>query len=137
MTDEAPAPKRRGRPPGSKNKPKATTARRPREVKPVEAAPQTIFDDPTPSAEDIEWMDAPLGPVGAPPLIDLEPMRIKVVLQFRAPMSQQTTDYEIDWPAAWPLPSVHDAVMNSPTTGGRVQSINFRLDLRQIHILVT
>lgn len=128
MTDEQTMPKRRGRPPGSKNKPKAGAAvAKPRAIRQKVVAPiATIVPaNPSPTIEDIAEIRESLGIVA----------EVTVVVQFGAGLSKQTDDHEMSWPAGWPLPRQGDAIMVSATQGGRVLSTNFRLDLQKIYIL--
>ena len=117
MTEGTP-PKRRGRPPGSKNKPKPTATTPPEPV--IEVEPQHDFID----------FEGPIL-TGSPFL--------PVVLQFGAGLSKQLDEQKIDWPQGWPLPNVHDRVVYSveDKRGGTVVAINYRVDLGEIHILVT
>lgn len=138
MTEGTPIPKRRGRPPGSKNKPKPKPATKapigvihPTDPEATQEEVRAIRDSVT--DEDIAWMNAPMGPVltGSPFL--------PVLLQFRAGLSQALVEQKVDWPQGWPLPNVHDRVVYSveDKKGGTVVAINYRVDLGEIHILLT
>lgn len=132
MTEETPTPKRRGRPPGSKNKPKDPSAPKPvRSPKPTPVATLAIHPDATP--EEAEQIKTTLTPLLAPALMSTA---VTVVLQFGAALGKETDDREVQWPSDWPIPNVNDAVMAGPKLGGRVISRNFRFHEGKIYLLL-
>lgn len=118
------APKRRGRPPGVKNKVKPSKVAvlpsivaGPRED-PVE--PDYSFLDEAASIESYT-----LGPVG-----------VKVVVRFRSAMSTPGIEHEVDWPHGWPIPQLND-VIRVKNDAGRVQFVEYDWDAGVIRISAT
>lgn len=129
MTEELTTPKRRGRPPGSKNKPKDPSTPK------LVSLKQPTVEAPAPTA----FMDFP--PNATPDQVahiqaSVLSTTVAVVLQFGAALGKETEDHEVQWPADWPIPNVNDAVMAGPKLGGRVISRNFRFHEGKIYLLL-
>lgn len=143
-------PKRRGRPKGSKNKPKTTTSPwrlRAKSPKPTETAVlSSIVAGPRedPDEPDYSFLD------DEPEHIDRtnEPAAvgswtwtgtgIKVVVNFRVALSSPSIDSEeIAWPPNWPIPQLNDILRVSKTKAGRVQFVEYDFGNGAIIISVT
>lgn len=101
MTDQ---PKRRGRPPGSPNRPKTITM------------PRWTPDDPT------QMAIIPSGPIEFH-----DQTTVRVVLTRQQAWGDPVEEQVVDWPAHWRLPMLGEAVQFEPGWGGIVQTIDFDL----------
>jgi hypothetical protein len=89
--------KRRGRPPGSRNRPKVVT-------------PEDFSGDARP--EPTDWSRQPPG-------------RTRVFIFSQRAFGDDQEETEIDWPEGWPPPKAGDSVLLDPGRGGRVEYVEF------------
>ena len=89
-------PKRRGRPPGSRNKAKVG----------IDAA----IDLSVPASVE-SWTAGPRG--------------TRLIVIFRAALSTPGDQVEIDWPSGWAIPQLNDTIRISDTLAGRVQYVEY------------
>lgn len=120
-------PKRRGRPPGSKNRPNVVLFKPNAETFGPEWKPGGTFEGPV---EQAGYAEAIAGP---------EP--IKVVLSakrrdaaFGDPNSAD--EQEIEWPATWRLPQPGDSVHLRKDWGGFVSSVDFDLETQTVRVFL-
>lgn len=112
MTDQ---PKRRGRPPGSPNKPKTID---------LNGSATTVAEDWTPEKGSEPVSLAGAGYVGS---VGLFSDPIKVILTRQQAFGDPVDEEIVDWPAHWRLPMLGESVQFAPGWGGIVQTIDFDL----------
>ena len=124
MTDSQ--PKRRGRPPGSKNK----------------TIPNIIAvgDDPVPP--DNSWLNEPehIDRTNEPASIEswtAGPVGVQVLVRFKAGLSTAPIEQTLDWPQGWPIPQLNDVVRFDKEIAGRVQYVEYDYGSRVIIITAT
>lgn len=106
-------PKRRGRPPGSPNKPKTVIPRN------LELLRPSVTEGSV------------TGYVGE--LIGPEPIRVVLNWKGRAFGDAGGTE-EVEWPQGWRIPQAGDAIFRDKNWGGMVQSVEFWTTDRKIVI---
>lgn len=118
-------PKRRGRPPGSPNKPKTYSP--PITTSSVDTSRLKIisFGDPV-------SMDQ-AGYVGEWTLMGPDPIKVVLVMGGRA-FADPASEREVEWPANWRLPQAGEAIHLSKTFGGFVQFVDWIVDERVVRI---
>lgn len=118
-------PKRRGRPPGSKNRPTGGN-------------PRVIPFAPNAETHGPEWrsggtFEVPVEQAGYVEAIGPEP--IKVVLSFRQAFGDAEA-HEVEWPLTWRLPQPGDSVHLRKDWGGFVSSVDFDLETQTVRVFL-
>ena len=120
-------PRRRGRPPGSPNRPKTTVPRN------LELPTSSITTGPTlvPLGDPVPYDQA--GYVGYPTGPD--PVRVILSHKGRA-FGDPAQDHEIEWPPEWRFPQSGDVIFLSEKWGGVVQAVEFWKTESRAHIVI-
>jgi hypothetical protein len=122
-------PKRRGRPPGSKNKPK-----------PVALTPPAVFS-PTEWAREEEFQLHLAALYQESQQLKTPASAVKVVLYYKVAMGSSAEQraantHKVDWPANWRLPEVGDFIRLRPNYEGVVQLVRFDLAAGVVEIML-